>query len=66
MKKKTLIAVTALFVASLLSWVAFSPKTTQAGGVSIIKYCSSQPNISECLKQYADASNTNRDNKNGG
>lgn len=70
MIKKTLFALTALFIASLLSWAAFSARPTLARDVTVsdIKACYAPGvNSSVCLDKVADASNTNdRGNKNGG
>lgn len=70
MTKKTLFAVGALFVASLLSWVAFSARPTLArnGTVGDLKACYAPGvNTNVCLDKVFDASNTNnRGNKSDG
>lgn len=70
MIKKTLFAVTALFIASLLSWAALSARPTLARDITVgdLKACHAPGvNTSVCLDKVTDASNTNdRGNKNSG
>ena len=70
MTKKTLLAVAVLFVASVLSWVAFSARPTQARNITVgdLKACHAPGvNTSVCLDKVTDAANTNdRGDKNAG
>jgi|GEM_PF-3736413 len=72
MTKKTLVVVTALFVAAVMGWAAFAPQVTEASPtVGALKACYG-PNVPKeksgaCVDKIIDASNTSdRGNKNAG